>query len=433
MPLRSSLLQQILKSAGLRLVSVLAMFAITVLIARNATTEQFGQYSFYLSLYFILLIPVAGGLPQLLVREVASLSKAQKLDQLLSLMRGVRRYNLLLLVTIVCGLVAALAWCNAGEVSPYLVLLAATPAYLAMAASGAYMRGRGEVFIGQLPEFLIRPVVHLICVGMYLLLVDQVHLLSLLLTAAASYWIAGILSWVMAEKYDYSDLKRLHNYVDVSWKPLLNSLWPLTLVAGVQVLNAQIGILFLGGMASEESVALFKVAQTLTNPLNILLSVFALVMQPRFAAHFAAKDMHALQRQFAWVALAAFALVIPVVSAFILFPDVFLVTIFGADYASAEGTLVMLSIAGLVNCSMGCVGVLLNMTGYEKESLKGVVLSLLVNIGACYLLVPPLGVYGAAIAFLFNIVMWNVYLAYVAYSKLGVLPSFLGMFCAKGN
>jgi O-antigen/teichoic acid export membrane protein len=60
------------------------------------------------------------------------------------------------------------------------------------------------------------------------------------------------------------------------------------------------------------------------------------------------------------------------------------------------------------------------MTGHERLAVRGVLAGLFVNLALSIVLVPRLGVTGAAIAFASSLVLWNAVLVVMARRRVGV-------------
>ena len=73
---------------------------------------------------------------------------------------------------------------------------------------------------------------------------------------------------------------------------------------------------------------------------------------------------------------------------------------------------------------------LLNMTGHERDTALVVGMSAVANIALNLLLIPRLGLEGAAIATALGTLAWNVLLSYFVYKRLGFY-SVLGIFTLR--
>lgn len=135
-----------------------------------------------------------------------------------------------------------------------------------------------------------------------------------------------------------------------------------------------------------------------------------MIIMPQMSRLYAAGDMEALQRlattSARWILLAGlFAATV-----LTLFGNLFIAFIFGRIYETAYPALIILTVGQLFNAAFGSVGVLLNMSGHERDTLIGVAIACSMNIALNFVLIPPLGILGAAIATASTLVLWNILL-----------------------
>ena len=135
------------------------------------------------------------------------------------------------------------------------------------------------------------------------------------------------------------------------------------------------------------------------------------------------KGLQHLSRQSARSAL-LFAF--PIAATFFLFGEELIDFAFGTGYPKLVfWPLVILAVGQLVSVFFGSVGYLLIMSGNEKETLRGQILALFVNVLVCSLLIPQYGAVGAALGVMAGLVAWNIILAVRVYQRLGIRPTAL--------
>ena len=133
--------------------------------------------------------------------------------------------------------------------------------------------------------------------------------------------------------------------------------------------------------------------------------------------------LQALSRNSARVAL---LVALPVALPLIFLGGPILGMVFGQDYRDlATWPLAILVTGQLVNVMFGSVGILLTMSGYERDALLGHALALFVNFILALVFVPIYGVIGAAVAASIGLIVWNVVLALKVVKRLGVRPAAL--------
>jgi len=198
------------------------------------------------------------------------------------------------------------------------------------------------------------------------------------------------------------------------------SAWPLALTSGLQAINAQVGILLLGLFAASEAVGIYKVAVAVATLIAFGLRAVNLVVMPYFARLHAQGDMARLQRLVTQSARAILALAVPVTLVFVLFAEQFLALAFGPEYAAGHTALAILAVGQLVNAGMGSVGILLNMTGHERDTLRGVAIAAVANVVLGLVLIPLFGLKGAALATAATLVIWNLLLRQAVWRRIRI-------------
>jgi O-antigen/teichoic acid export membrane protein len=70
--------------------------------------------------------------------------------------------------------------------------------------------------------------------------------------------------------------------------------------------------------------------------------------------------------------------------------------------------LVLLAIGQFVHSISGATGLFMNMTGNQKALRNIMLIAAVLNIGINIILIPSLGIYGAAIAAMVSLIAWNI-------------------------
>jgi len=112
----------------------------------------------------------------------------------------------------------------------------------------------------------------------------------------------------------------------------------------------------------------------------------------------------------------------------ILFGDPLLSTIFGAPYGEASLPLAILAAGQIVNVAVGSVGLILNMTGHERDVVVASVVASAGNLALNFALVPHLGMTGSACATTASTVVINIMMFWAVKRRLNInmLPWPLG-------
>jgi O-antigen/teichoic acid export membrane protein len=185
--------------------------------------------------------------------------------------------------------------------------------------------------------------------------------------------------------------------------------------------------LILGIYLPAASVGVYSVALTIAAFIPMLLTSVNSIFAPTIANLYA-KSQHVLLEQLLqtltkWI----FGLTVPLIAIVLLFaPE--LMGIFGKDFQVGGYVLAVVALGQLVNVSTGPVGMMLWMSGHESVSVKSQIVASLVSLSANLLLIPVLGIMGAAIAQLLGLVITNVIAVLFVSRKLKMCPYNRGYF-----
>lgn len=153
--------------------------------------------------------------------------------------------------------------------------------------------------------------------------------------------------------------------------------------------------LMLGYFSSSSDVGIYNAATILSLQLPIFLAALGSIFAPVIAERYKrGRDVDAIfETTSRWV----FSLTLPFFLLVVVFPET-LLSLFGAGFGAAALALQILAVAQMVNVSTGMVGSFLQMTGkHDLELVNGIALVIL-NIGLNLVLIPRLGLTGAAVA-----------------------------------
>lgn len=397
-------------------------FLSTVLLARILGAEGYGIYAYAYAFVTLLSTPAQAGLPTLVMRETARGMAEGRPELVQGIWRWAGKIVMFISVILVLVIGVIVLISKKGKFGlrewTFLWALLLVPLVCLGNLRGAALRGLHKIIMGQLPEFFIRPALFLVflCVG--LLSTKKLtppQAMALNVAAAGLAFIIG--AWLLYRNTPSNVHKANPIYEGKSW---LGSLIPLAFIAGMWVINSQADIVMLGLFKPPAAVGIYRVAVQFALVASFGLQAVNMVVAPRFAAFYTKKEMSRLQRLVTRSAQAVLAFNLLVTGFFVLFGRVFLDLVFGKDFTTAYVPLLILLIGQLVNSAAGSVGALLNMTGHERDTARGLALAAGINIVLNFLLIPPLGPKGAAVATAVSMMTWNIALWWLVRKRLGI-------------
>jgi O-antigen/teichoic acid export membrane protein len=239
--------------------------------------------------------------------------------------------------------------------------------------------------------------------------------LKLHVAAAATAFLGGTLLLVRAAPRRSSKTPQM-----LPGRAWLYSTALLGAAAGLQVANGNLDLIILGVFRSDVEVGTYRVAVSGSMLVAFGLQAMDLVIMPEISRLHAAQrltDLQALVRSSARLIL----LVAAVASiALVAVGQWALGFVFGDEYRAAYPALCILAFGQLINAGFGPVGMLLNMSGHEGDTLRGVLIAFLANVFLNFSLIPRFGSIGAALATALTVSIWKLALWFQVRRRLGI-------------
>jgi O-antigen/teichoic acid export membrane protein len=278
------------------------------------------------------------------------------------------------------------------------------------------MQGFGQVVSGQIPEYLVRPLI--ILMGVLLLhWIGDLTASSALGVNVFGVSVAFLLGTVLLFRALPPQLRQATpQFETAAW---MRASLPMLLIAGVWVLNNYIGTLVAGWLDGPAAAGVYNVVQNSAGLIVLFLVAANMPLAPTVARLHAREDPLQLERTTERIARAGLLVSTPVCAVFALFPDTFL-GLFGSGFKTGSAALTIVALGQLFNAASGPSGNVLMMTGNELVAARAVGIAAAMNLLLAIALVPSLGVTGSAIAYTASLVLWNVSLVLIARRRLGV-------------
>ena len=165
--------------------------------------------------------------------------------------------------------------------------------------------------------------------------------------------------------------------------------------------------LILGAMTDAGEVGVYNVASRLVTLAVFVLPPITATFQPHMAHLYHVGDLPEAARAYGAATRWTMLLSMPAFVLLLLFPGD-LLTFFGSGFVDGAVITLVLAIGQLVGAATGPCGVVLNMSGRVRLSLLDNGLVLALNVALNLLLIPRLGILGAALAWSGSIVVVNV-------------------------
>jgi O-antigen/teichoic acid export membrane protein len=374
-------------------------FVLAVLLARILGADAYGLYSIALTVATLGAAFSVLGLDSAVVRYVAIFRRREDRPGLLgTLQAGI---GLPMLAAAVAAIVMFLA---AGLIAreligdprlePILRIAAVlVPAMVANSVLSAALQGSQNIGWAVVAEQFSQPIVRFGILFAFFLVGLTAELAVLASTLATI--VASVLLLVFVQRR--VSLRGIAGGARRDVGTLLGFSLPVYFSNIVNAVGNNLQTLLLGAMASVASAGIFAVAAQVMLIGTIFHAAIVQAAMPIFAELQDAAQTSRLRHLYQTTSKWTFTLNLPFFLLAVIFP-VPLLAIFGPEFVDGAPALAILAVASLINAATGSSGAILDMTGHTRIKLVNTTISVGLSIALNLLLIPSLGVLGAAIA-----------------------------------
>jgi O-antigen/teichoic acid export membrane protein len=403
----------------LQVVGVALAYVLHVLLARWLGVAGYGVYAYVVSWATVLATAGALGLPLASLRFVSQHLAAHRWVELRGVLLGAPGLVAIGGMTVFAVGTVWAAW-TASDPLPWILGFACVPLMAQLALGAEIARAMGSIAASLVPGRILRPVL----IFLIVVLVwerSPKPALALAATVAAlvgAMALQGLWLYRLAPTAVRTARPR---YEPRLW---LTTAFPMMIATGTALLLTQLDLLMVGLLEDEESVGLYSAAAKTAAMIPLVLYALNVAAAPSFAALHERGDTFQLQVLASRVARWAFwpslvlAIALSLGSGWIL-------GWFGASFVAARGVVVMLAMAYLFSAGVGSVGYLLNLTGNEHHNARTLIWGAGIDVALNAVLIPVLGIMGAAMATTVTWVFVGLRLHHLARRHVGVRSSVL--------
>ena len=222
-----------------------------------------------------------------------------------------------------------------------------------------------------------------------------------------------IITFTTSAIYTARKLPQLTGSTDArDTKPITKELLLFSLpLMGVTVLRMVItwtDTIMLGYFKTPEIVGLYNAAYPLAQSISVPLTALVLIYTPITTGLYSRNLMSELRRNYTISTRWLMFIVLPIFLVLFLFPGTAIKLLFGASYIPAVAALKILSFGFIISNLMGPNGATLTATGHTRFLMWATLTAAILNIVLNTLLIPPMGIAGAAIASAVSLILINI-------------------------
>ncbi|MBA3647936.1 MAG: oligosaccharide flippase family protein [Chitinophagales bacterium] len=425
--LQSRYAKQLILVFSIQAFSLFTSFSISLIITNLLGAASYGVFSYSFSWVNLLAVLSCLGLEQLAIKELPNYQVLNRND----LIRGYFKYALRRVI-ITSFIVSLSLFCYSFFLNQppdhslqkgLWFALPILPVIAVINLRSAWLRGYHFNSLSQVPDKVLRPLLFLVLLAVYYFFIpDQLNIYAVIVISMVSILAALLAGNVFISRRILPEVTDIAPAYDQAYWLKISFL--LFLVNGAYFYLSQIQILMLGSLSGAKETGIFSIASRLSDLEGYLLAAMNVVLAPLISKLFAERNMKELQALVTKSLRIGFFFSAPVVILFLLFPAFFL-HLFGDDFAAGTFVLILLTVSQVVNFATGSVGYLLTMTGHQKTAVQILLFCALVTTLLSFILIPVLGINGAAISAATNNILLNVLMAIAVYRKIGINSTLL--------
>lgn len=433
-------LSRIVRGGALNLVGAVvaaaAGFGLTVIVTNGFPTEVAGTLFSLTSAFLIVLGLATLGTETGLVRFMLPLKSEGRLNAMSSTLRVallpvfyVSLFIAVLLALFANDIVAFLGL-GAGDATGALRLLAialpfAAASQILLAYTRAFGRMRPTVLIDKILRYSAQ------CAGVLLAASVGAGIFGVTGAWALPLVIAAICSLISARRlagriqpdgvgFDFWPRPDEREAVG---REFWRYSWPRAVAKVSQIAIQRADIVIIAALIGVGPAAIYTAATRFVVLGQLGTNSIQQILAPRFALMIARDEEDVLTEVFHTSTAWGMAISWPLYGAIAAAAPLYL-RIFGDNYQGPEGNavVIIMAVAIALAVAAGPLDTLLLMAGGSAQSMANAVVALVVNIGLCFVLIPSLGIIGAAAAWGTAVVVRNLLTLVQVHRSLGVLP-----------
>jgi O-antigen/teichoic acid export membrane protein len=213
----------------------------------------------------------------------------------------------------------------------------------------------------------------------------------------------------------------------IAWRQWLNTSLGLAVVGVVASADLYAYMIALGALLPHTETGAFFASMKTVEFLNLFLVAVTLIIAPELAKLISADDPTQLQRRCnSAIAIQSFPAILATALVILIAP--LLMWIFDPIYVGSANLLRLLAIGMLINALAGATGLMMQLAGMHWLQVLVQGGSLVLALLALTIVVPIFGLFGAAIVFVVQKLIWNTIAILALRRRLHVDPSLLGIF-----
>lgn len=392
--------------------------------ARLLSVEDFGVYSFVISLNLVMIAIVVWGLDKYTIQSIAlnvGCGHGVQSEYFVSIIKMIL-FNATVSAPFCMGIVYYGLHDNFNYfigLSSLLLLIAGSYALIASSIT----KGIGKVIVSEFYYNFIRPLVVSLSAIFIFIYFDELKAVHALIFMIVAYLIVIL---VLTFK-NINHLNKFDHKEYVNNKSLYRKGFPFFVMGLGLTYLSNIDILFVGLFLGVNSVAVYSLASKLVGMVLMGLVSANMLIMPKIASLYKHKKIIEMKKKVKVNNIFIGIITVPVLLVISFFGEPILIYI-KPDYSDAKSVVDILLIGQVVNVLAGPVVIICAMAGQQVVAAKIMFVICVMQTLLCFSLIPSYGIHGAAYANISANILLNLSLLVVVFRKVKIDPSFFTFF-----
>tara|TARA_B100000989_G_scaffold299042_1_gene292417 strand:+ start:2284 stop:3591 length:1308 start_codon:yes stop_codon:yes gene_type:complete len=424
----------ILKSSfltlSIRFVGAFAGIALTILVTFTLSINDAGSIFLVIAILNICGRIASAGMGLSMLRFVSAYKSLKEFNIIYSILLSTLIFVIFCSVVISIILIslkfyiAEFIFENADLTIGIYIIALALPFFAVTNILIGYIQGNKKPMMAVFLENISTQIIFSFSIIVFILLNKNLSLSDaynfLLLASIFTFVVAVFYSLFMYSKHRSSNLDFSKN------KEVFYTMLPFLIFIIMQMTIQYSSQILTGYYLDSKNVSLFVVIQRIAFSVAVIMIIFNQVLAPYISSSYKNNDINKLKKISYFCTRVSVMCSIPIIIIIMLFSrDILL--FFGEEYIFASSGLQILLIFQILGVFAGNSIMILNMTGNEKDTRNILTFSALAGVILGIILIPSIGIIGAAISTGFAISAQNIIAAYFVYKRfnINILNSYL--------
>jgi len=401
-------------SFAIKIVAAGTAFGLQIILARSLGAKDYGDYVYVLTWILLLMSLSSLGMDGAALRFVASYAGQEAWGELRGfVLRGIQWVLFASIVISILSLAGILLFRDAIRpelIGIFFIGFFLLPINSLLTFGGACLQALKHVVVAEALQTVLRSLLFGL-LFIFLYLVSPQSLVAenaMILQLVAAFIMLVILFYQLFRKSPKAVKNVSPVFHNRYW---LSTSLPFLALSGLSLLLTRTDIIMIGFFQGTQDAGIYAIATRI-----IILSSFGIaavnsILAPMIAQYYARKEFKELQKVVTHAAVGNAVVTVPIVIVLIIFGKSVL-ALFGSAFMVAYLPLSILLLGQLVDALAGSVGYLMTMTGHQNEVLKVVGFCSILNVILNAVLIPVMGLTGAALSTAITVALLNIILVF---------------------